>query len=257
MSLATQSMTRIQPSPPVFPIPEPPVLPRPIKPVESIPPLQNGDRLSRAEFGRRYGLQPGIKKAELIEGVVHMPSPVKFSKHGQPHAALMGWLAVYAAATPGVQIGDNATVILDVDNEVQPDSLLRLEPELGGKSCVNEADYLEGPPELIVEIAASSAAYDLHNKLHVYRRSGVQEYLVLQAYEQRIDWFELVEGTYQSIQPNEEGVLHSRVFPGLWLKAQAVWASDLAGVLAILQAGLDSKAHQTFVDSLQASGEAE
>ena len=163
------------------------------------PPLNAGDRLSRAEFERRYQAHPEITKAELIEGVVHMPSPVHFVLHSQPHVDIIGWLALYRAATPGVGGGDNATVRLDYENVVQPDALLRLEPALGGRSQVTEDDYLAGPPELVVEIAASSASYDMHDKRRVYARNGVQEYLVAQAYEQRVDWFVLREGVYEAL----------------------------------------------------------
>ena len=103
-----------------------------MRPHDGVPPLNAGDRLSRAEFERRYGARPDLKKAELIEGVVHIPSPVRFVQHGQAHIALAGWLANYLAATPGVTGGDNVTVRLDYENEVQPDAFLRLDVALGG-----------------------------------------------------------------------------------------------------------------------------
>jgi len=215
------------------------------------PPLHAGDRLSRAEFERRYQAHPEIHKAELLEGVVHMPSPVHFALHSQPHGDIVGWLAYYRAATPGVVIGDNATVRLDYENVVQPDALLRLEPALGGRSQVTEDDYLAGPPELVVEIAASSASYDMHDKRRVYARNGVQEYLVAQAYEQRVDWFVLREGVYEALQTDAEGVLRSEVFPGLWLPADALWAGDLATMLAVLQQGLASLEHGAYVAGLR------
>ena len=215
------------------------------------PPLNAGDRLSRAEFEWRYQAHPEINKAELIEGVVHMPSPVHFALHSQPHGDIVGWLAYYRAATPGVVIGDNATVRLDYENVVQPDALLRLEPALGGRSQVTEDDYLAGPPELVVEIAASSASYDMYDKRRVYARNGVQEYLVAQAYEQRVDWFVLREGVYEALQPDSEGILRSEVFPGLWLPAEALWAGDLAIMLTVLQKGLASPEHVKYVAELR------
>src|SRR5688572_276488 len=178
------------------------------------PPLHPGDHLPRAEFERRYRMHPELKKAELVEGVVYMPSPTHLEKHGDPHFDLIGWLAAYRAATPGTKGSDNATVRLDFENEVQPDILLRLEPAFGGQARVGSDDFLEGPPELIVEIAASSAAYDLHEKKRVYARSGVKEYLVVQMYEGRLDWFILREGVYEILSPDENGVLRSEVFPG-------------------------------------------
>ena len=212
--------------------------------------MNAGDRLSRAEFERRYQAHPEINKAELIEGVVHMPSPVHYALHSQPHVDIITWLGVYRAATPGVAGGDNATVRLDYENVVQPDALLRLEPAQGGRSRVTEDDYLAGPPELVVEIAASSASYDMHDKRRVYARNGVQEYLVAQAYEQRVDWFVLREGVYEALQPDAEGILRSEVFPGLWLPADALWAGDLATMLAVLQQGLASPEHAAYVADL-------
>ena len=93
------------------------------------PPLENGDRLTRAEFMRRYDAMPDLKKAELIEGVVYVPSPVRQKNHGRPHSHLIGWLFIYEAGTPGVEIGDNSTVLLDLDNAPQPDGLLFIQPE--------------------------------------------------------------------------------------------------------------------------------
>ena len=135
--------------------------------------MNAGDRLSRAEFERRYQTHPEITKAELIEGVVHMPSPVHFALHSQPHVDMVTWLGLYRAVTPGVVGGDNATVHLDYENVVQPDALLRLDPALGGRSQITEDDYLAGPPELVLEIASSSASYDMHDKRRVYSRNGV------------------------------------------------------------------------------------
>ncbi|MEZ4770928.1 MAG: Uma2 family endonuclease [Caldilineales bacterium] len=225
--------------------------PRPTVKIDDPPPLNAGDRLSRAEFERRYQARPDLKKAELIEGVVHMPSPVRFVQHSQPHGDLVTWLGVYRAATPGVTRGDNATVRLDNENEVQPDVLLRLDAVLGGRSSITEDDYIAGPPELIVEVAASSVAYDLHSKRRVYSRNGVQEYLVAQAYEQRVDWFVLREGVFEPLLPDAEGILRSEVFPGLWLPVDALWAGDIAAMLRVLQLGLVSPEHTAYVAELQ------
>ena len=218
---------------------------------EQVPPLESGDRLMRGEFERRYAAMPEVKKAELVEGVVYMGSPVRFESHGQPHAHVVGWLFVYCASTPGVYLGDNATVRLDPDNEVQPDALLRLEPTHGGRSQVTPDDYIEGPPELVVEIAASSASYDLHDKLRVYRRHQVPEYVVWRIYDRALDWFVLQDEQYVRLAPDENGVVRSRVFPGLWLAAEALLGGDLAAVLAALQHGLASEAHVAFVNRLK------
>lgn len=214
------------------------------------PPLENGDRLTRAEFERRYEAMPHVKKAELIEGVVYMPSPVHFESHAELHSQVIIWLGTYYVATPGVKLGDNATVRLDLDNQVQPDALLRLDPAQGGTSRISADDYVEGPPELVVEIAATSASYDLHDKLNVYRRNGVQEYIVWQVLDRRLDWFRLEEGEYVPLLPNADGIIRSRIFPGLHLAVTALLAGDMTTVLAELRRGTETDAHIAFVKRL-------
>ncbi len=202
----------------------------------TIPLLENGDRLTRAEFERRYQRMPQLKKAELIEGIVYMPAALRFRKHGKPHGQIIAWLGFYAAATLGIELGDNCTVRLDAENEPQPDVLMRIE---GGQSIVSEDDYIEGAPELIVEIAASSASYDLHDKLRAYRRNQVQEYIVWRVDDRELDWFRLVEGKYVQLPINDRGIICSEIFLGLWLDKQALLTGDLAKVLAVLQQGME------------------
>ena len=218
-------------------------------PKTGIPSLESGDRLTRQEFERRYTASD-IRKAELIEGVVYVASPVRANRHGRPHGAIMAWLGFYWIATPGVDLQDNPTVRLDADNEPQPDALLRIEPEVGVNSSISVDDYIEGAPELIVEVAASSASYDLNDKINAYRRNGVWEYIVWQAYENRLDWFSLQDGRYVPLPPNERGMIRSRVFPGLWLSVDALCQGNRAELLAVLQEGLQTAAHQAFLERL-------
>lgn len=205
------------------------------------PPLETGDHLTRAEFERRYQAMLNVKKAELIEGVVYMPSPVRVKNHGKPHGKVMTWLGNYCARTSDVDFGDNVTLRLDADNEPQPDAALWIEEASGGRSYISEDDYLQGSPELIVEVSSSSASYDLREKLNVYRRNGVQEYIVWRVYDEEIDWFSLQNEQYVSLQPDENGIIESRVFPGLRLNVAAMLSGDLAKVLADLQASINAE----------------
>jgi hypothetical protein len=209
-------------------------------------PLHSGDRLARVEFERRYTLHPEIKKAELVEGVVYVPADHGRATYGELRASATWWLGVYSATSPGVSLCANTTARLDNDNEPQPDAQLRLEPRVGGMSRIDEDGYVQGPPELVVEVAASSASYDLGDKLRAYQRNGVREYLALQVYERRIDWFILREGVFTLLEPDEAGTLRSEVFPGLWLKPDLIWTGDLAGLLLTLQQGLASPEHEDF-----------
>jgi Uma2 family endonuclease len=216
----------------------------------TIPPLENGDLLSRAEFERRYTAMPNLKKAELIEGIVYMASPLRFEPHAEPHADLIGWLWSYKIATPGVRLGDNPTVRLDVDNEPQPDAVLLIDSRHGGATRLSDDGYIEGAPEFVAEIAASTATIDLRDKKRVYRRSMVKEYLVWQVIDRRIDWFSLQEEEYISLLPDAEGIIRSRVFPGLWLAVSALLDGDMSSAIATLQTGLNSDVHQDFVQLL-------
>lgn len=213
-------------------------------------PLENGDRLTRDEFERRYHAMPQVKKAELIEGIVHMPSPVRLKKHGQPHSDLVTWLGTYRAGTPGVLQGDNSTTKLDLDNEPQPDVLLMIDPASGGQAKLSPDDYVEGAPELVCEVAASSANIDLHAKLNAYRRNGVREYVVWVVGERDVRWFVLTEGRYDRLPPDADGLLRSRVFPGLWLDPAALVGGDMARVLDVARAGTASPEHAAFARTL-------
>ncbi|MBD2411134.1 hypothetical protein FACHB389_03335 [Nostoc calcicola FACHB-389] len=217
----------------------------------TIPLLENGDKLTRYEFERRYNAMPNLKKAELIEGIVYiMPAALRFRSHSQPHSWIIGWLFTYEAATPGVALGVEPTVRLDLDNEPQPDAVLLINPEAGGQARLSEDDYIEGAPELIVEIAASSVAIDLHAKKQAYRRNGVKEYIVWQVLDRKLSWFYLEQGEYLELATDSSGILRSRVFPGLWLAVAELLTGNMLSVLNFLQAGLQSPEHAAFIQKL-------
>lgn len=182
-----------------------------------IPSPESGDRLTRPEFERRYNAMSNFKKAELIEGVVYVASPLRFESHAEPHGNLMIWLGNYKVATPGVRLGDNPTVRLDLDNEPQPDAILLIDAACGGSSHLGTAGYVEGAPELVAEVATSSTSKDLYDKKRAYRRNGIQEYIVWQVFDRTVSWFSLQNGEYVALIPNASGIIQSQVFPGLWL----------------------------------------
>ncbi|MBI1762597.1 MAG: Uma2 family endonuclease [Acidobacteria bacterium] len=252
MSKPQVSSSPLQPPPPPFnPVVEAGVADADSEPSEaSVLELENGDRLTQLEFERRYDAMPQLKKAELIKGRVYVGSPVKHKRHSRPHGWLITWLGVYAAATPGTDFGDNGSVRLDDDNTPQPDAILRILTELGGQSLEDDDDYLQGAPELVVEVASSSASYDLHDKKDIYGLFGAREYIVWRTRNRGLDWFRLENNTYVRVEPGADGVIASRVFPGLRLAVPALLKGDLAAVLAELQNGLASPAHAAFVEQL-------
>ena len=208
---------------------------------KAIPLLENGDRLTRHEFELRYTAMPdrkkGSNKAELIEGIVYMASPLRFESHAKPHSSLVIWLGNYSIATEGAMLGIEPTVRLDLDNEFQPDAVMFIS---GRGARITADDYIEGAPELVVEIAASTVSIDLHDKKAAYRRNGVPEYLVWRTLEREIDWFSLQNGEYVRLEIDENGIIKSQVFPGLWLAIEAMLSGSMVEVLAGLQLGLNS-----------------
>jgi hypothetical protein len=214
-----------------------------------IPPLEDGQRLSREEFERRYDAMPGLKKAELIEGVVHVP-PVCPGGLGQRRFALITWLGRYRASVPGVRGGAGCTIRLDLDNEPQPDACLLIDPKRGGQAHIDPDDYLSGAPELIAELSRSSIHRDLGNRMTAYQRNGVREYVVWRVEDGRIDWYVLREGQFVRLIPDAAGILRSEVFPGLWLDPAALIADNLPHALVVLQQGIASPEHAAFVARL-------
>jgi Uma2 family endonuclease len=214
----------------------------------SPPPLRDGDRLSSEEFMRRWEAMPDLKQAELIDGIVHMASPVQ-DMHGVFHFRMSLWLGYYLAATPGCEASTQATWLMSPANVPQPDLALRILPEFGGQSSL-ERGYAAGAPELIIEISVTTAAKDAGAKLRLYERAGVREYLIVQPGKRRLTWKHLAEDKYREIEAGPDGLLKSRVFPGLWLGPLPFWNNDLPGLAAMVQRGVATGEHAGFVREL-------
>lgn len=223
----------------------PPHPPRP-----PAPELHSGDRMSQEEFHAAYERAPADFKAELIGGIVYVASPLR-RRHGTNHLPLGTVLFAYEGNTPGVESGDNTTVILGDESEPQPDLYLRILPEFGGQSKTSDDDYVEGPPELVAEITHSSRALDLHAKRRDYTRYGVLEYLVLTLDDGRLRWFDLPND--RELPLDSEGVCRVRTFPGLWIQSEALLQKDYARLMATLQQGLATPEHAAFVERLAAA----
>jgi Uma2 family endonuclease len=214
----------------------------------SPPPLRDGDRLTRDEFIRRWEAMPDLKHAELIDGIVYMPSPVS-KKHSRFDLVLSWWLASYEFGTPGCEAGSDGTWLMGERDVPQPDITLQIVPESGGQWRL-EGEYAAGAPELIIEVALSSRSRDLGAKLRLYERMGVHEYLVAVVGQAKVIWNELTASGFRTLEPDADGIIRSRSFPGLWLDPAALWRRDLAGMLAVLQQGLASPEHTAFVARL-------
>jgi Uma2 family endonuclease len=219
--------------------------------VPAPPPLENGDHLDQKTFHARYDAMPEGVKAELIGGRVYVVASPVLVPHGRPHSKLVGWLEVYQAATPGTQTLDNTSTVLGKKSEPQPDASLLILPECGGQTK-QEEDWLQGPPELVVEVASSSESYDLHEKREDYERYGVKEYLVYAARQQRVYWWVRRGDRYVELLPGVDGTFRSETFPGLWLDAAALVRVDGARMHEVLRQGLANPEHAAFVAKLEA-----
>ncbi|MBX3466490.1 MAG: Uma2 family endonuclease [Planctomycetes bacterium] len=199
--------------------------------LEAAPPLESGDHLERAEFERRYAARGDDLKCELIGGVVFVASPVR-QPHSHHTALLAYWLGAYAERTPGVQVLLDPSLPLGPRDVPQPDLAARLEQ--GGRSTIDAEGYVAGPVELVVEVAHSSVANDLHGKKACYARHGCAEYLVVLVDEQEARWFAHDGAGYAPVAPDADGTLASRVLPGLRLDPRALFAGDRRALIAAL-----------------------
>ncbi|HTU88470.1 MAG TPA: Uma2 family endonuclease [Gemmataceae bacterium] len=214
-----------------------------------LPSLENGDRLDQPTFHARYEAMPEDCRAQLIGGIVYMPSPRKLS-HGETQSLVVRWLDEYAEATPGTEALLNNTQILGPDSEPEPDACLFIAPEYGGRVYADEDDYLHGAPELIVEVSSSTESIDLHRKKQDYQKAGVREYIVLALRMQKVFWFVRQRGKYKETPLPADGIFRSRTFPGLWLDAEAMLRCHRRGVLAVLKEGLAGPEHAAFASKL-------
>ena len=215
-----------------------------------IPRLETGDQLTADEFLRRYDAMPGLKKAELIDGVVYVPSPTRWDPHAVPHQAIATWLGNFWVRTPGTQAGQSGTLRLDLDNVPQPDGALIILPSHGGQAEIDADHYIAGAPELVAEVSASTKSIDLNAKFRLYLRSRVREYIVWRVEDDEIDWFIARKGQFERLEPDANGIFRSEVFPGLWLDSKAMIALDMPRVLQVLDQGTASAEHSDFVARL-------
>jgi Uma2 family endonuclease len=223
----------------------------------SIPPLETGDRLTRAEFRRRWEAMPHVKHAELIEGIVFMgAAALRHVQHGGPHQLLIGWLDRYIEHVPGLDGGISASIGLDNDNEPQPDGYLILPPAMS-KSVVTEEGYLEGPPDLVAEISASTTSIDLNLKFQAYRRNGIREYIVWRVLDKEVDWYALEQGQYVPLPPDAAGTIRSGVFPGLWLDTAALIKLNRKRLYATLRQGMATREFAEFASQVARHGPSE
>jgi Uma2 family endonuclease len=211
--------------------------------------LENGARMTQAEFHRLYETYPDEVKFELIGGTVYMASPASY-RHGRYDSKMSFVLGYYEARTPGTECALNATAILGEESEPQPDSNLRILEEYGGQSHIDKGGYLAGAAELFAEIAYSSKSIDLHAKKDDYQKAGVAEYIVVNVQDSKLHWFDFRSGGL--IMPNRQGIFCSRVFPGLWIDGPALLTRNSKKLIAAVERGLASKEHEVFIKRLQA-----
>jgi Uma2 family endonuclease len=216
----------------------------------ALPPLEAGDHLDQKTFHARYEAMPEQVRAELVEGIVHMPSPIK-PKHGLPHGMLLYWLVDFQKATPGTQVLDNTSAILGPYSEPQPDACLLVLPEYGGRTHLDPDENLVGAPEFVAEIASSSESYDLHEKRRDYERAGVQEYLVVAVREAQVYWWTRGPQGFVNLPPDPSGIIRSTFFGGLWLDTAALLRGDAARLHEVLAQGLASADHAQLLQRLK------
>ena len=169
---------------------------------------------------------------------VDMAAALRFKIRSKPYSQLNCWLLVYHVLMPGTELGDTPSDRLDSNNEPQSDLVLIWDADRGGQTRISIDDYIEGAPEFIAEISASTVSIDLGSKKTAYERNGVKEYLVWRVLDQEIDWFWLENDRYSLLQPDDDGITRSRIFPGLWLDRSALIRGEMNRVLDVVRQGV-------------------
>jgi Uma2 family endonuclease len=217
-----------------------------------VPPIENGDRLDQKTFHERYESMEEDVRAELIGGIVYMASPQKLP-HSKTTKLVGRWLDEYEENTPGTESYPGASDILGPDSQPEPDHCLIVLPGCGGQTSTNKKGYFVGAPELVVETSATTESRDLHQKKADYEKAGVREYVVAALRSERVFWFILRAGEFATLKPGSDGIIRSRIFPGLWLDPEALLGRDRKSLLAALAQGLATPEHQAFVAKLAAA----
>ncbi len=221
-------------------------------PPKTLPPLESGQHLDQPTFHERYEAMPPETRAELVGGIVYIPSPMR-RDHGKCDHPVTAWLARYEQFTPGVEGAGSATVKLDLKGEPQPDHILFILPECGGQMGVDADGYFTGAPELVVAISRATRYYDLKHKKADYERAGVLEYLVVELDPNRIHWFIRRGDRFENLEPGPDEIHRSEVFPGLWLDAKALFARDWELLYRAVKRGVRTRKHAEFVAKLECS----
>lgn len=212
--------------------------------------LTTGMRMDWPEFEARWLELPSLKRAELIDGVVHMPSPTS-DTHGDPDAAIGHWIGFYLLHTPGLRRTSNPTLVLDNANVPQPDAILRIDRRpLAQRRYGGPLEYARPPVEMAIEVSVTSGRRDTVVKRELYHRFRVREYLIWRVLDDALDWLAWRSEGYEPLTPDEAGVLRSEVFPGLWLDTRALLADDLPALAAAVNAGCATPEHAAFLATL-------
>jgi Uma2 family endonuclease len=162
------------------------------------------------------------------------------------------WLSYYQENTLGVEALHSVSTVLDLGREPQPDALLRILPEYGGRTQIDRR-FVRGVPELIVEVSHTTRFADLGPKFDDYEHAGVLEYVVRALGPDEVVWFVLREGRFVELALDSEGILRSATFPGLWLKPQALIEGNTRAIRALLDRGMSTPEHKAFLEQLAAA----
>ena len=138
-------------------------------------------------------LEEGAPFQLINYDLIMSPSPISLHQIISGRILQLALNFLDASNNNGFLVSAPMDVRFDEGNIYQPD-ILYIEESRKDEIV---KDFVEGAPDLIIEILSpSNAYYDLRQKKEVYEKYGVKEYIIIDPIAQNADLYLLKEGAY-------------------------------------------------------------
>lgn len=159
------------------------------------------------------------QKADLINGVIYMPSPEN-TDDNELFIWLVTLMNLFVRRKKLGQIyGSRVAFRLAEKHGPEPDiAFVRTE----NMERVTRGG-VEGPADLAIEIVSpDSVERDYYLKRELYELYRIPEYWIIDEMDQTVTLLRLKQAKYREVRP-QKGEMHSQVLTGFWLRPEWLW----------------------------------